>query len=396
MKKTINTATHLRHGESNQKIERTITMKKTILKRVSGMLSIILALAMVAVTFIGVSSYSEFSGLDNVKWHYTGQSTKYTGNPTIYCGDQITFTGTIGCNNKILSATVGIYHALDEYGYGTQPVKNSAGNDKVVTKEINSTSLDVYTGLDQRLDYSTLAAGTYYWCVTATVEQLRACDDTIVSVKYTPVVKVITVTAKTTSSVPVIGSTNSYIEKDKTASASWGTATNGVRIYMAEHGSYNVSNTKYDANFLVYKDKKLIAVFTGCSTLPDLPKAWHTDFGKYCATVKDGEYSFDYDGSFLSDYCWRITTTSGSGTLPCIRWNGSNSFVSSTCSGILIHKGGTKKTTPSKTSDGKDKADGAWSAGCLTINGGTGNFYKSEYVGRASGTIKIVRDTPVK
>ena len=184
----------------------------------------------------------------------------------------------------------------------------------------------------------------------------------------------------------IIGNSNTHIEKDIAASMSWGTASNGIRIYMAERGSYNVSNTGYDANFIVYKDKKLIAVFTGCSTLPDAPKASYPNSydskNKYSAILKDGEYPFNYGGSNFKGYGHYWEVKNGK-ELPAIRWNG-NAFVQSKCAGIYIHKGDTKQTTTTN----------AWSVGCLTVKGGTANFYK--YIGGNSGTIKIVRNLPAK
>ena len=72
----------------------------------------------------------------------------------------------------------------------------------MVSKTIDSTSLDVFAGLDQMLNYSTLAAGTYYWCVTATVlEEGGGCNGGIGTVWYYPATVKITVKAVSTSSL---------------------------------------------------------------------------------------------------------------------------------------------------------------------------------------------------
>lgn len=196
MNKATNTATHPRHGDhnQNQQKERAINMKKAIFQKVSGVLSIALALATIAIVFgMQVFAATSFSGQESIQWNYSGQGTKYTGSPSINVGDNIAFTGTLKCTNTIKSAAVGIYTNNDATG----PVKNAEGKDKVITKTINSTSLDVFTGLDQMLNYTSLTAGTYYWCVTAIIEeQGSSCyGGGMVSVTYTPAVVKITVKA---------------------------------------------------------------------------------------------------------------------------------------------------------------------------------------------------------
>ena len=179
---------------------------------------------------------------------------------------------------------------------------------------------------------------------------------------------------------------------------------------MAEHGTYNTEKTYYNANFLVYKNKKLEAVFTECSTLPDAPKTqkytkevWDkmTDKEKsnnplYAAIVLDGEYKISIAGinrnTYQGPFYYVMMEKDNSRTLGCLRWDNDNSkFAKYTCNGIELHSGGTKDGTS------------WWSTGCLniktTISKNAGNveanyvnmteFYN--YVGNGSGLIKIVR-----
>jgi len=191
---------------------------------------------------------------------------------------------------------------------------------------------------------------------------------------------------------------NPHIASDVAKSWAWGMKEDGVRVYAAEHGSYKDSSTKYDAIFLVYENKKLVAVFTECSTLPDVPKAYYNDShderNLSPAILQDGEYRFHhetdhYTGKSGTDhgYAWHINTKNDEQELPALRWNRKDAFVSSKCKEILIHKGSTKMTT---TADTK----GHWSVGCLMINGGTRNFY--EVIQGNDGVINIVRDIPAK
>jgi len=191
----------------------------------------------------------------------------------------------------------------------------------------------------------------------------------------------------------IVGVTNNYITTDIANSAAWGKEANGVRVYMAEHGSYNTTQTYYNANFLVYKDKVLKAVFTECSTLPDAPKSFCKDINNYCAIVKEGEYNICYAGANRNNYqgpWYSVKTTSNSCVLPCFRWDGICSFVSKTCDGIEIHAGAAKGGTA------------CWSTGCLniktTVSSGC-NLAKAydnmtkfkDCVGTGSAKIKIVR-----
>jgi|GEM_PF-4389659 len=202
----------------------------------------------------------------------------------------------------------------------------------------------------------------------------------------------ISVSADTNTPPKIYGSINSYINTDEENSSDWGTKANGVRIYMAEHGSYDVSSTKFDANFLVYRDKQLVAVFTNCSTLPDMPKktAKTAKKGWYPAITMDNEYNFfplrnkdpikDY--KFLGDWAWNTDITT------CLRYNGIT-FIEDSCDGVYIHKAGVKSSNPNTPYDEFNP----WSTGCLTIKGGTSEF--CNVVGKdTAGKIYIVRDIP--
>ena len=133
-------------------------------------------------------------------------------------------------------------------------------------------------------------------------------------------------------------------------------------------------------------------------TLPDVPKVKYADShdpkNQFSAILKDGEYPFNYGGSNYNNKSGPYWKVKDGNELPGIRWNGSNAFVPSTCAGIYIHKGDTKRTDTTTNLDCGIAPNKSWSVGCLMIKGGTETFYK--YIGTESGTIKIVRDIPTQ
>ena len=199
--------------------------------------------------------------------------------------------------------------------------------------------------------------------------------------------------------VPIYGPSNSYIDKDIAASKAWGTGAvyntlgfdtaylkGSVRVYVAEHGNYNASTTGYSANYLVYKDYKLTAIFTEGSSLPDNPKSTRGNDGMYPCVPKDGEYSMKFQG--LN----RTASTPGPwykigmpNAMPCQRWNGTG-FVSSTSTAgnIELHYGGAKSSTST------------WSTGCLNLKQNQTFYNIVGQTDNVTGTIKLVRDVPVK
>ena len=182
----------------------------------------------------------------------------------------------------------------------------------------------------------------------------------------------------------VIGGNDVNLWTDYYSSKNWGTAEDGIRVYAGEHGNYVSQPTGYDANFFVYKNKKLVAVFTKCSTLPDNSKSTRGNDGMYPAVVKDGAYSLRFANANRSN------TTPGPfykigmpNDVPCLRWNGSKYVSSSSSAGnIELHYSGDKTATST------------WSTGCLNIYKENKKFY--DYVGETqSAIIKIVRDVPI-
>ena len=181
----------------------------------------------------------------------------------------------------------------------------------------------------------------------------------------------------------LFGSSNSYINNDISNSWSWGTS-GGVRVYVAEHGSYDTTLTGYDANFIVYKNGNLVGIFSQCSTLPDAPKTRWSDSGNYPAILVENEYTF-LSTPFTDWYRYDVMalgTTNRDAAVPCYQWNGS-SFTTTTATYIQIHNGGTKNSSS------------PMSAGCLTINPTSSYDSFRAKVGelRSSnpGRIKIVR-----
>ena len=87
-----------------------------------------------------------------------------------------------GDETVIIEAYVGIYKDAG----AKQPLKNAEGKDNVSKKTINNKTVDVFTGLDQMLNYAILPAGNYFWCVTVKVNETTVC---------TPYAKAITVKA---------------------------------------------------------------------------------------------------------------------------------------------------------------------------------------------------------
>jgi len=193
----------------------------------------------------------------------------------------------------------------------------------------------------------------------------------------------------------IYGAKNDYIDIDKANGVDWGTAAMGVRIYASEHGSYNVDQAGYNANFLIYKDKKLVGICTECSTIPDVPKTLaKPNQDKYPAIINEGEYTVTYEGANRNDYAGPYYRTNAS---KCMRWSpASNSFSEgNSCSGILIHSGGVNRNSSNQ-----------WSTGCLTIKTTVASSQKSNkdnsanhpsttgfynLVGESSCKLKVVR-----
>ena len=194
----------------------------------------------------------------------------------------------------------------------------------------------------------------------------------------------------TQPSYQIYGGSNIYLASDIAASTTWGTESYGVRVYAAEHGNYAAQPTGYNANFLVYKDKNLVAVFTKCSTLPDNSKSTRGNDNMYPAVVKDNEYSLKFASTYRNSdtpgpyYKVRYYEYGLEKDVPCLRWNGyyyGNS--TSKIGNIELHYSGDKTSYT------------YWSTGCLNIYKDNQAFY--DHVGTTqSGVIKIVRDTPIK
>ena len=182
----------------------------------------------------------------------------------------------------------------------------------------------------------------------------------------------------------------STLEKDIKACDTWGKKETGVRVCASDHGSYTkdpkpkeiYAVTGYDANFLVYKDKKLVAVFTQASTLPDNPKNKETNKPNYPPVTKDGEYLLTH---FTDNYNKSNTPAYIVGSypkVPVLRWNGKKWESSTAVHGaILLHYGGYKgQNTVSST-------------GCLNVYTSYMKAF-ADTVGKKEAKIKIVRDTP--
>jgi len=199
------------------------------------------------------------------------------------------------------------------------------------------------------------------------------------------------------ASYTLVGASNSYIARDIADSAEWGTAAGGIRVYASEHGTYNTTKTGYNANLLIYDNKVLVAVFSECSTLPDAPKDYNSNSSEpprtdYSAIINEGEYVLTYWGSNRKGTqgpFYKVSTLSGSYDIPCIRYNGSGSFVSSYANGIEVHAAAATKSST---------AESAWSIGCVNIrtalySGGYANMTKfANFVGTGTARMKIVRD----
>ena len=204
-----------------------------------------------------------------------------------------------------------------------------------------------------------------------------------ITVKVGTVVKTINVVQQKSI---IYGSSNSNIVKDASKCDSWGKSANGVRVCAVEHGDYKKQPTGYNANFLVYKDKKLLAVFTKASTLPDNSKSTRGNEGKYPAVVKDGEYSLKHAGSN------RGGSTPGPwykvgmpNDVSAVRWNGSKWISKSSEYGMIeLHSSGTKSS------------NSTWSTGCFNVHKDYINDFYNKVGNTKSGKIKVIRDITPK
>jgi len=184
----------------------------------------------------------------------------------------------------------------------------------------------------------------------------------------------------------IYGATNSYVSSDiATCTKALGTSATGFHVYAVEHGTYNTTLTGYHANILVFSGTTLKAVFTECSTLPDAPQTLTSD-KKYPAIVNPGTYKLTIYPTLYKKtgaHAYYVLTTSGSGTLPCLRYDyTSKSYKSYTCDAIRLHAGGSSKSASAPSS-----------TGCINIKGATNMNIFYSLLKTSSATLTIIRNT---